>query len=147
MVRFIRYKQAWHAIETFSGESYCLEEIAFRHGYNVACVCDALGCSERYLYAAFIRDIGLSPKTWMNLERMVVARRKLEGGKSIEETALDLGFKSMEAFSRAFYHMFRVSPARYVKSRIIFDPSKPLPPYWVIGGSAVAERAGKGEEE
>lgn len=83
----------------------------------------------------------------MNLERMVVARRKLEGGKSIEETALDMGFKSLEAFSRAFFHMFRVSPARYVKSRIIFDPSKPLPPYWVIGRSAMAETADQGEEE
>lgn len=146
-MRFIRYKQAWHAIETFSGESYCLEEIAYNSGYNVAGVCDALGCSERYLYAAFVRDIGLSPKTWMNLERMVVARRKLEGGKSIEETADDLGFKSLEAFGRTFYHMFRVSPLRYVKSRIIFDPSKPLPPYWLIGSSTPAERAFQGEEE
>lgn len=146
-MRFIRYKQAWHAIETFSGMTCCLEEIAFRHGYNVAGVCDALGCSERYLYAAFIRDIGLSPKTWMNLERMVVARRKLEGGKTIEETADDLGFKSVEAFGRAFYHMFRVSPVRYLKSRIIFDPMKPLPPYWMIQSATSKELVLAGEEE
>lgn len=146
-MRFVRYKQAWHAIETFSGITCCLEELAFKHGYNVACVCDALGCSERYLYAAFIRDIGLSPKTWMNLERMVVARRKLEGGKSIEETADDLGFKSVEGFGRAFYQMFRVSPVRYVRSRIIFDPLKPLPPYWLIRSSRSGETVRSGEEE
>ncbi len=83
----------------------------------------------------------------MNLERMVVARRKLEGGKSIEETADDLGFKSVEAFGRAFYQMFRVSPVRYLKSRIIFDPTKPLPPYWMTPRSSAKELAMAGEEE
>lgn len=127
--------------------TYCLEELALKHGYNVAGVCDALGCSERYLYAAFVRDIGLSPKTWMNLERMVVARRKLEGGKAVEEIADDLGFKSVEAFGRAFYHMFCVSPAHYLKSRIVFDPLKPMAPYWVIEGWGSRELVRSGEEE
>lgn len=131
-MRFIRYMQTWLAVEAFSGKSYCLEELALRENYKVAGLCEVLGCSERYLYAAFIRDIGLSPKTWMNLERMVVARRKLEGGLDIERTAEDLGFLSLEAFNRAFYAVYRMSPARYVKTRIIFDPTKPLPPYWLM---------------
>jgi AraC-like DNA-binding protein len=117
-------------VETFSGETYCLEKLALSKCYRVADVCAALGCSERYLYSAFLRDIGLPPKTWMNLERMVVARRMLEGGKPIEKVAADLGFMSLEAFGRRFYKVYKMSPGRFVRSRRIFDPSSPplLPP-------------------
>jgi AraC-like DNA-binding protein len=110
-------------VETFSGNSHCLEKLALSKSYRVAGVCAALGCSERYLYAVFIRDIGLPPKTWMNLERMVVARRKLEGGIPVGQVAADLGFMSVEAFRRRFYTVYRVSPGRFVRNRRIFDPS------------------------
>jgi AraC-like DNA-binding protein len=126
-VRFIRSKQTWRVVEAFSGKSYCLEKLALGKSYRVAEVCTALGCSERYLYSVFVRDIGLPPKTWMNLERMVVARRMLEGGKSVEEVAHDLGFMSVEAFRRKFYSVYRVSAARFLRNRRVFDPDHPLP--------------------
>ncbi len=77
-----------------------------------------------------MRDIGLSPKTWMNLERMVVARRKLEGGETVAVVARDLGFLSAEAFRRKFLSVYRVSPGRFVRNRRVFDPSNPLPADW-----------------
>jgi AraC-like DNA-binding protein len=117
-------------VEAFSGRSYCLEKLALAKGYRVADVCEALGCSQRYLYSVFMRDIGLPPKTWMNLERMVVARRKLEGGKTVEEVAIDLGFLSVEAFRRKFMDVYRISPGRFLRNRRVFDPSSPLPPDW-----------------
>lgn len=125
-MRFIRSKQTWRVVEAFSGKNYCLETLALAKCYRVAGVCAALGCSERYLYSVFMRDIGLSPKTWMNLERMVVARRKLEGGIRVEQVAYDLGFLSVEAFRRKFYHVYRVSPGRFLKNRRVFDPNNPL---------------------
>jgi AraC-like DNA-binding protein len=129
-VRFIRSKQTWRVIEAFSGKSCCLEKLAFSKNYRVTEVCAALGCSQRYLYAVFLRDIGLPPKTWMNMERMVVARRKLEGGRPVEQVALDLGFMSVESFRRRFYTVYRVSPGRFLRNRKIFDPSNfdALPP-------------------
>lgn len=126
-MRFIRSKQTWRVVEAFSRKSYCLETLALAKCYRVAGVCSALGCSERYLYSVFMRDIGLPPKTWMNLERMVVARRKLEGGIRVEQVAHDLGFLSVEAFRRKFYHVYRVSPGRFLKNRRVFDPNNPLP--------------------
>jgi AraC-like DNA-binding protein len=148
LVRFIRSKQSWRVVEAFSGKSYCLEKLALSKSYRVADVCTALGCSQRYLYVVFLRDIGLPPKTWMNLERMVVARRKLEGGKSVEQVADDLGFLSVEAFRRKFFKVYRVSPARFLRNRRIFDPSTPIPPDW---GGALDELepldAMSGEEE
>jgi AraC-like DNA-binding protein len=114
-------------IEAFSEKSYCLEKLALAKSYRVTEVCTALGCGERYLYSVFMRDIGLPPKTWMNLERMVVARRKLEGGKTVEQVAKDLGFMSVEAFRRKFYSVYRVSPVRFLRNRRVFDPDNPLP--------------------
>lgn len=127
-MRFIRSKQTWRVVEAISGGSYCLEELALSKSYRVAGVCAALGCSERYLHVVFVRDIGLSPKTWMNLERMVVAGRKLEGGRTVEQVAYELGFMSVEAFRRKFYKVYQMTPGRFLRRRQIFDPSTPLPP-------------------
>lgn len=72
----------------------------------------------------FMRDIGLPPKHWMTLERMVVARRKLEGGKSPEEVSGDLGFLSVVTFQRQFQKCYQITPERFLKNRRIFDPNK-----------------------
>jgi AraC family transcriptional regulator of arabinose operon len=100
-------------VESFSGQSYCLERLAYRKGYRVADVCSALGCSSRYLHTLFVRDIGLAPKHWMKLERMVVARRKLQSGKSPELVARELGFMSVHTFSRQFQSFYQVTPGQY----------------------------------
>lgn len=117
-------------METISGDEHCLEKLVYQKHYRVSGVCGVLRCSQRTLYATFMRDIGLPPKTWMNLERMVVARRKLEGGETAEKVARDLGFLSVETFRRKFVAVYRVSPGRFVRNRKVFDPSKPLPPDW-----------------
>ena len=103
--------------------NHCLERLAFRKGYRVADVCAALGCSSRYLHTLFVRDIGLPPKHWMKLERMEVARRKLEGGKSPEEVARDLGFMSVHTFCRQFHLYYQTTPARFQSARMTFDPA------------------------
>jgi methylphosphotriester-DNA--protein-cysteine methyltransferase len=83
-----------------------------------------LGCSQRYLHVMFLRDIGLAPKHWMNLERMVVARRKLEGGKAPPQVATELGFVSMVTFNRQFKRSYMISAERFVKTRKLLDPTK-----------------------
>ncbi len=104
--------------------NHCLERLAFRKGYRVADVCAALGCSSRYLHTMFVRDIGLPPKHWMKLERMVVARRKLEGGKPPEVVARELGFMSVHTFYRQFHGFYQVTPAQFLSNRKIFDPAQ-----------------------
>lgn len=113
---------------SFSGTNHCLERLAFRKGYRVADVCAVLGCSSRYLHTLFVRDIGLPPKHWMKLERMVVARRKLHGGKTPEEVARDLGFMSVHTFSRQFEKFYHTSPARFQANLQIFDPENDADP-------------------
>ncbi len=80
-----------------------------------------LGCSSRYLYILFIRDIGRSPKHWMKLERMVVARRKLEGGKSPKTSQGDLGFMSIHTFSGQFQRFYHMTTELFQRDRKTFD--------------------------
>ena len=58
----------------------------------------------------------------MNLERMVVARRKLEGGKNPEEVSKELGFMSINTFCRQFIKFYQTSPVQFQSQRRIFDP-------------------------
>lgn len=104
--------------------NYCLERLALCKSYRVAEVCQELGCSQRYLHTMFMRDIGLPPKQWMTLERMVVARRKLEGGKAPEEVARDLGFLSLLTFRRQFHKCYQIFPECFIRNRRVFDPSR-----------------------
>jgi AraC-like DNA-binding protein len=87
-------------------------------GYRVGEVCGELGCSERYLRAVFLRDVGLSPKEWMRQERMVVARRMLDGGRSPLAVSDSLGFASLNNFRREFQEVYGMSPARWVEVNI-----------------------------
>jgi AraC-like DNA-binding protein len=121
-VKFIRSKYTWRIVGAFSDEKGCLEKLAFRKGYRVGDICAALGCSQRHLYSVFLRDIGLPPKKWVDLERMVVARRMLEGEVFISKVAGDLGYTSVVAFGRRFERIYGVPPGRFVKCRRVFDP-------------------------
>lgn len=135
-MRFVRKAQCWQIIESFSGVEFCLEELAIRKSYRVAGMCAELGCSERHFYGVFSRDIGLPPKAWLSSERMVVARRKLEGGKSVAETAADLGFLSEWSFRRRFKNAHGVTPERFIQGRQWFNPSSAAQPVEVAGPAA-----------
>ncbi len=113
----VRPDQYWCVLFPARGERICLQRLALRHGYRICALCVELGCSERYLYQVFTRDIGLPPKEWLRRERMVVARRKLTGGKSSAEVAADLGFATENNFRREFIAFYRVLPLQFQRER------------------------------
>lgn len=113
----IRPGQHWHILLPSQREHHCLHRLALRCGYRICEICAELDCSERYLYSVFKRDIGLPPKEWMRLERMVVARRMLVGGKRPEVVAQDLGFASPANFRREFVVFYHVSPLKFQRAR------------------------------
>ncbi|MBJ7256603.1 MAG: helix-turn-helix transcriptional regulator [Akkermansiaceae bacterium] len=112
-MKIIREKQTWKVSESFTKMNQCLERVAYSHGYRVSDVCKAMGCSSRYFYDVFHRDVGLSPKLWMKFERMVVARRKLDGGLDAKVVAKEIGFKSVHTFRREFQLFHLSSPELY----------------------------------
>jgi AraC-like DNA-binding protein len=121
-MRFIRKKQTWRVVDADNPVDCCLERLAYQRSYRVADVCTALGGSHRRFYNIFMRDVGLPPKTWMQNERMVVARRMLEGGQSISEVTMNLGFLSIATFRRAFLKAHGVTPQAFLKDRKFFAP-------------------------
>jgi len=112
-MRIVRPEHNWKILCPASGWSGCLQMLSLRCGYRIGEVCRELGCSERYLYEIFRRDIGLPPKMWMRWERMVVARRMLAGGKMPYQVGESLGFTSLDAFRREFMSFHRVPPLRF----------------------------------
>lgn len=116
-MRIVRPEQYWCVLLAATGERLCLQRLALRCGYRICELCGELECSERYLHTVFLRDIGLPPKEWMRRERMVVARRKLIGGKRPEEVAADLGFSCQNNFRREFLAVYQVPPLQFQRER------------------------------
>jgi two-component system response regulator YesN len=91
----------------------CLESLALKQGYRVDGVCRELGLSESYFREIFLRDVGLTPRDWMQWERMVVARRMLVWGIDPLVIADTLGFSHLNSFRREFREVYGVSPVRF----------------------------------
>jgi AraC-like DNA-binding protein len=106
----------WHVLGAGDLARPVLEVLALRCGYRVGEICAALGCCERHLHALFVRDVGLAPKEWLKLERMVVARRMLKGGERPDCVAEELGFSTLNNFRREFRGVYGVSPLDFQRS-------------------------------
>ena len=116
-MRIVRPEQNWCIVLADTGERICLQRLALRCGYRICEMSAELDVSERYMHRIFVRDIGLAPKEWMRRERMVVARRKLIGGKRPEEVAAELGFSSPNNFRREFLSVYKVPPVQFQMER------------------------------
>jgi AraC-like DNA-binding protein len=107
----------WHVIPEDPVFHDCLESLAFRHGYRVACVCRELGVTEQHFRKIFQRDVGIRLKDWMRSERMVVARRMLSAGVSAAEISDLLGFAHTNCFRREFRKTYQVTVRDFLSKR------------------------------
>jgi AraC-like DNA-binding protein len=107
----------WILLPERRGGPVCLHGLALRCGYRICEVCAELDCGERYLHLVFVRDVGMPPKRWMREERMVVARRELDRGRSVVEVAAALGFGCVRTFRREFMALLHVPPSAYQRER------------------------------
>jgi len=76
----------------------------------------ALGYTREHLTRLFLSAFGHTPKQYFNERRMDLAVKKLQGGATIKEVALDLGFSSDHAFSKAFRTHFGLPPQKFLIS-------------------------------
>jgi transcriptional regulator GlxA family with amidase domain len=73
--------------------------------------------SPRHFARRFKIIFGQSPAAFVQDHRLDEARRRLsEGNLPIDVVATSVGFKSADAFRRAFRHRFRVMPSKYRRS-------------------------------
>lgn len=81
--------------------------------------------SPRTFFRRFTQQIGVSPQTWLQRERIARARALLEAGQlGLDEIAAQCGYDSPETFRVAFKRATSVSPGRY---RQRFAAEEPLP--------------------
>ena len=66
-----------------------------------------------YLIRLFHREAGLPPKAWLMEQRLRLARRLLQSGGSLVDTALRCGFADQAHFSKCFHKVHGLPPGRY----------------------------------
>jgi AraC-like DNA-binding protein len=72
--------------------------------------------TERYLTHCFRQELGVTPVTYLNRYRVTRARHLLEqGGKTITEVALAVGFSDSSYFNRVFRQEVGVTPSEWRK--------------------------------
>ncbi|MFO0599395.1 MAG: helix-turn-helix transcriptional regulator [Myxococcaceae bacterium] len=77
----------------------------------------AAGASLRTLERCFRAEAGLSVGAWRRRVRLFHALGRLEGGASVTEAALEVGYASLSAFCQAFARQFGHSPGRQSRPR------------------------------
>jgi transcriptional regulator GlxA family with amidase domain len=81
---------------------------------SVAALARRACLSPRHFVRRFKNAFGQSPGVFVQDHRLDEARRRLAAANlSIDAIATSVGFKSADAFRRAFQHRFRVTPGRY----------------------------------
>ena len=76
---------------------------------------DAAGMalSARTLYRRFLDETGITYSRWKRQARLLEAVKRLSGGTSVTDVALDLGYQSPGAFSTMFRRMLGQTPSAF----------------------------------
>ncbi|MDR0279304.1 MAG: helix-turn-helix transcriptional regulator [Paucimonas sp.] len=68
------------------------------------------GVSEKTLSRLFLKETGMTFRTWRQRMRLVSALPALERGERVTDVALACGYDSLSAFIAAFRTLFGLSP-------------------------------------
>lgn len=95
-------------IETRLNSAILLKEVAKRTGY-----------SERWLYNRFRELAGITLSQYIRLRKLTLAAVLLRHtSRPVTDIAMMYGFSSLQSFSRAFYHHYRMSPSGYRRADV-----------------------------
>lgn len=79
----------------------------------------------------FKSEMGTSPRSFINFHKIEAAKRMLQEGQSVTDTAMELGFSSSNYFSAVFRRYTLISPTEYIEQirRNEAEGMKTLSPY------------------
>jgi transcriptional regulator GlxA family with amidase domain len=98
-----RFSELTTWIHTHLNEDLSVEALAAR-----ACLC------PRHFSRRFRTEVGTTPADFVERLRLDEARRRLSNGdNSVENVGLSVGFKSADAFRRAFERRLQINPRDY----------------------------------
>jgi AraC-like DNA-binding protein len=87
------------------------ENLALQAEFRPARMGKLCGVSLRTLQRHFTKNYGMTISGWLRSVRLQKAREKILAGDQIKVVAIDLGFKQLSHFSRAFKEHFGVAPS------------------------------------
>ncbi|AOT11293.1 helix-turn-helix domain-containing protein [Pseudoalteromonas luteoviolacea] len=76
-------------------------------------LCKIACMSRSKFFDQFKKRIGTTPQNWLNGQRMMSARKRLERGESVTSIAFTLGFNHPSQLSRGFKKTFKQTPKQY----------------------------------
>ncbi len=79
-------------------------------------IAQELDCRTETLIRYFKRDMGISPKAFLNNARIEQAKILLKGGSNLSDAALEVGFSDQSHFHKAFVNYTSATPRQYQKS-------------------------------
>lgn len=88
----------------------------FENPVSLETLSDLAGCTQYHLIRLFKEAKGMTPHAYLMQIRLENARRMLEKGKTILDSALDSGFSDHSHLTRAFRQRYGLTPGTYRKS-------------------------------
>ena len=105
--------------DRFVGRALALLHERPSHHWTIDALGDAIGLSRSALHERFVELVGQPPMQYLAQWRMQVASRMLlETTMNVASIALDTGYDSEAAFSRAFKRLVGVPPATWRRRRL-----------------------------
>lgn len=83
-------------------------------GLTLAEAAGLLGASETHLVRAFTGEHGIAPHQYLTGRRLDRARRLLLDGRTVADTAAEVGFYDQAHLTRHFRRLLGITPGRYV---------------------------------
>src|SRR5688572_13416443 len=83
-------------------------------GFKSKQLAELYAMSPRQMERLCQRELGRSPQEWLDEQRMVAARLLLLHTDSVKRSALELGYKQVNHFSRHFKQYYRMTPSQYL---------------------------------
>ncbi|MCR5754133.1 MAG: helix-turn-helix domain-containing protein [Acetatifactor sp.] len=94
-------------------------ETVYMQSVSIQEIADSLFIDRRYLTAVFRETYGISPKEYLMEFRLKKARKFLEKGYSVTESAGMAGFSDLPNFSKRYKAYFGTTPSRQRKDFVI----------------------------
>lgn len=108
------------SVEILRALNYIEDHLSDHKEISIEDMADMAYLSLPQFNARFIREIGASPRKYINRRRMELACDMLKIGMRITDTSYELGFSSTQHFSNMFRSYYGMSPSKW-RCRMVKD--------------------------
>lgn len=95
--------------------SLLINDFSFNH--QLSSLAPKVGASPRTIERLFVKETGLTFRSWKSRYKLILARDLIEQGMTTKAVAHQIGYKSIPSFTREFSKFFGVPPQQCVESK------------------------------